>query len=191
MTMPMNVKDYVKIYDVLDKKECKKIVTSLNKIDDWKNHSYYDVNKNVSQTFDDDFKICYALKDETKMLMDKLWHIVNMYIRFDLSFCQPWYDNWSGYSQIRWNRYDTGTRMQVHCDHIQSMFDGTHKGIPTLSLLGALNDNYKGGELVLWETDVIELKAGQVIIFPSNFMYPHKVNTITKGTRYSFVSWVW
>ena len=36
-----------------------------------------------------------------------------------------------------------------------------------------------------------KLNQGDVLIFPSNFLYPHKVNSIKKGTRYSFVSWVW
>mgnify|MGYP001213588018 CR=1 FL=1 len=33
------------------------------------------------------------------------------------------------------------------------------------------------------------LKKGDVVIFPSNFMYPHRVEKVTKGTRYSFVTW--
>jgi predicted 2-oxoglutarate/Fe(II)-dependent dioxygenase YbiX len=71
------------------------------------------------------------------------------------------------------------------------MFDGTIKGIPVLSILGALNDDYEGGELVFWESEKINLKAGEVMIFPSNFMYPHRVDEVKSGTRYSFVSWVW
>jgi hypothetical protein len=33
--------------------------------------------------------------------------------------------------------------------------------------------------------------TGDVIIFPSTFLYPHKVNEVKKGIRYSFVSWAW
>lgn len=29
-----------------------------------------------------------------------------------------------------------------------------------------------------------------IIIFPGVFLYPHKITPITKGTRHSFVSWV-
>jgi predicted 2-oxoglutarate/Fe(II)-dependent dioxygenase YbiX len=54
-----------------------------------------------------------------------------------------------------------------------------------------LNDDYEGGELVFWESETIKLKAGSIMIFPSNFMYPHKVMPVTKGTRYSYVSWAW
>ena len=37
----------------------------------------------------------------------------------------------------------------------------------------------------------IEFKQGDVVIFPSLFLYPHKVEPVTKGTRYSYISWVW
>ena len=71
------------------------------------------------------------------------------------------------------------------------MFDGQIKGIPTLSIVGCLNDNYDGGDFIMWEKEKINLKQGSVLIFPSNFMFPHRVNSIKKGTRYSFVSWVY
>jgi predicted 2-oxoglutarate/Fe(II)-dependent dioxygenase YbiX len=70
------------------------------------------------------------------------------------------------------------------------MFDGQRKGIPILSVLGALDDGYKGGEFVMWEDTVIDMPKGSVMVFPSNFMYPHKVNEITEGVRHSVVSWV-
>ncbi len=34
------------------------------------------------------------------------------------------------------------------------------------------------------------LKTGDMIIFPSNFLYPHQVMPVTKGERYSIVSWL-
>lgn len=70
------------------------------------------------------------------------------------------------------------------------MFDGNKKGIPILTVLGGLNDDYEGGELILCGEQV-ELKAGEVLVFPSNFLYPHEVKPVKSGTRYSFVSWVW
>jgi predicted 2-oxoglutarate/Fe(II)-dependent dioxygenase YbiX len=69
------------------------------------------------------------------------------------------------------------------------MFDGTRKGIPTLSIIGSLNSDYSGGEIVMFEDEIINLNAGDVMIFPSNFLYPHKINPVTTGVRYSFVSW--
>lgn len=191
MTMPRDLKDYVKFYDVLTKEECKNITSKLKKVKTWKMHSYHDVSTNTDISYEDDLSVCYELEEEKKMLMDKLWHSINRYIRTDMDFCGQWFNNWSGYSPLRWNRYNVGTNMKIHCDHISTLFDGNIKGIPTLTILGALNNNYRGGELIFWGDEEIKLEIGQVMIFPSTFMYPHQVNTITKGTRYSFVSWVW
>ena len=47
-----------------------------------------------------------------------------------------------------------------------------------------------GGEIVMCEDYEYKLKAGETIMFPSNFLYPHSIKKITKGTRYSMVSWV-
>jgi predicted 2-oxoglutarate/Fe(II)-dependent dioxygenase YbiX len=81
--------------------------------------------------------------------------------------------------------------MAEHCDHIHDMFDGHTRGIPILSIVGVLNEDYKGGEFVMFEDKIYELSAGDVIIFPSIFLYPHRVNPVTGGTRYSVVSWVY
>ena len=32
--------------------------------------------------------------------------------------------------------------------------------------------------------------VGDLIIFPSNFMFPHQVNKIKSGTRFALVTWV-
>ena len=91
-------------------------------------------------------------------------------------------------SQVRFNRYPVGTKMRTHCDHIQSLFDGKLKGIPIISIVGLLNDNYGGGAFMCRDKK-INLIRGDILLFPSNFMYPHEVKEITKGIRYSFVSW--
>lgn len=78
--------------------------------------------------------------------------------------------------------------MREHYDHIQSLFDGKLKGIPILSIVGLLNDNYEGGQFIIRGNEV-KLTRGDILLFPSNFMYPHEVKDVTKGVRYSFVSW--
>jgi hypothetical protein len=93
------------------------------------------------------------------------------------------------FSQPMVNKYDSGTQMLSHYDHIYSLFNGTKKGIPVLSILGLLNDDFVGGEFVFWDDYIVPLKKGSIIIFPSLFLYPHKVNMVTTGERYSVVSW--
>ena len=191
MTMSMNVKDYMKIYDnFLDLDFCKTVVEEIQ-TNSWQKHTFYRAGSNDFISFDDDLAISYANSENGNIINKKIWSGIEQYIMKDFSSFRDWFNSWNGYSHLRFNKYDVGTKMKLHCDHIHSMFDGTRKGIPVLSILGALNDDYEGGDLVFWYSEKIELKAGQLMIFPSNFMYPHTVTTVTKGTRYSYVSWVW
>jgi len=64
----------------------------------------------------------------------------------------------------------------------------------TYSCIFLLNDDYEGGELVFkfpGEENLykINTKKNRIIIWPSNFLYPHSVLPVIKGTRYSVVSW--
>ena len=70
------------------------------------------------------------------------------------------------------------------------IFDGQEKGIPILSIVGVLNDNYKGGDFLM-RGKKIPFKTGDILIFPSTFLYPHVVKEVTEGTRYSFVAWAY
>ncbi len=188
--MSMNVRDYVKIYDFLDTKSCKNVVKKLKKID-WQTHQFYTPKQNTYVSYEKELSVAYSSIPEAEEINKKIWHSIDQYITKDCASMVEWFNGWNGYSQVRFNRYEKGTQMKLHCDHIHSMFDGNRKGIPFLSVLGALNDDYEGGELIFWQSERIELKAGQIMLFPSNFMYPHRVDEVTKGTRYSFVSWVW
>ena len=94
----------------------------------------------------------------------------------------------SKFSPIRFNRYVVGTMMREHYDHIHSIFDGKMKGVPIISIVANLNEDYEGAEFYCRGKE-IPLKTGDILLFPSNFMYPHEVKEATKGTRYSFVSW--
>ena len=94
-------------------------------------------------------------------------------------------------SEIRFNRYYVDQKMDMHFDHIKSLFDVTNPGIPALSFVGALNDDYEGGEFVFWKDHSLKLKKGEVLCFPSNFMYQHRVNPVLSGVRDTFVCWAW
>lgn len=87
------------------------------------------------------------------------------------------------------NRYEEGQFMETHVDHIHSIFDGNNKGIPAMTTLGILNDDFEGGEFVMYDEFTVDLNVGDILLFPSIFLYPHRVNKVTKGTRYSWISW--
>ena len=91
------------------------------------------------------------------------------------------------FSPPRINRYEVGTKMRKHYDHIHSLF-ADRKGIPILSFVGVFNDDYEGGKFIVRDKEFV-LKTGDILMMPSIFLFPHEVTEITKGTRYSFVSW--
>jgi predicted 2-oxoglutarate/Fe(II)-dependent dioxygenase YbiX len=98
----------------------------------------------------------------------------------------------SRFSSVRFNRYSPGQQMRKHHDHIHAIFDGQERGIPVLSLVGNLNDNYEGGELAFFEGDTrFALRTGDICMFPSSFLYPHEALEVTSGQRYSFALWAW
>jgi Rps23 Pro-64 3,4-dihydroxylase Tpa1-like proline 4-hydroxylase len=71
--------------------------------------------------------------------------------------------------------------------------DGVGEGTGTrrMTVSICLNDNYQGGDFTFFqEQTVYSLKKGDVLMFPSNFMYPHGVREITKGTRYQLITWL-
>lgn len=55
-----------------------------------------------------------------------------------------------------------------------------------LTVVCYFNDDYHGGEFVFLNFDVkIKPKAGQVLVFPSNFLFEHMVEPVKFGIRYS------
>ena len=95
------------------------------------------------------------------------------------------------FSTIRFNRYKPGQIMRQHHDHIHSLFDGNEKGIPVLSFVLNLNDDYRGADLYFWQDHVVPLGKGDIIMWPSLFLFPHGVTEARDGMRYSAVSWAW
>ena len=84
-------------------------------------------------------------------------------------------------------KYGKGGHYKFHTDH--------NLNIPReFSCIFLTNDNYEGGELVFKypnseDTTKIDKKKNRIIIWPSNFLYPHSVFPVTKGERYSVVAW--
>lgn len=192
--MKKNLSDYVKHYkSFINNDLCTKTITELNKLDNssWNEHHFFDYIKNeyVKKSENQELSTTISEKISTKeIIMKELWKAIYDYI-YNLQF--HWFINWQGYTSIRFNKYIKNKKMEEHCDHIHDIFDGKINGIPILSVLGILNDNYKGGEFVMFKNKKIKLLKGDLLIFPSIFLYPHKVEPVKKGTRYSFISWVY
>jgi hypothetical protein len=191
--MKKYLKDYIYKSSFLDKQFCNETIAGLQKIkkSNWQEHTFSNPKDKtlIKLSNNNELDILYSNEiKNTEIIMRDLWYQINNYIK-NLNF--PWFDGWNGYTHIRYNKYIENKKMALHCDHIPSIFDGERKGIPILSCLGVLNDDYEGGEFIMFDDYKIKLKQGDLLIFPSNFMYPHKVDPVKKGTRHSYISWVY
>ena len=187
-----NLKDYILLLDNwIPKSVLNKTLKELPKNKSWEQHTYTDSKtlKAKQRNGDKELDICYGENlTYVRKLHDLTWKALEKYILVD-KIGGDKFKGWSGFSPIRFNRYDKDQIMSKHIDHIVSLFPGNPRGIPILSILSLLNDNYQGGEFIMFDDYEIKLKAGDLLIFPSVFLYPHLVKPITKGIRYSFVSW--
>lgn len=83
---------------------------------------------------------------------------------------------------INFVKYNPGQHFQVHTDSGFSYFC-------TLSSVGWFNDDYEGGELWFPYLNLkFKPQKGDVIFFPSTYIYAHGSMEVTKGTKYSAVT---
>jgi hypothetical protein len=73
--------------------------------------------------------------------------------------------------------------------HFQEHHDNGYSYNCVVSLVAYPNDDYEGGELYFRLQNLnIKPRAGDLFIFPSNYMYPHRAMPVTSGTKYSIVT---
>jgi hypothetical protein len=78
-------------------------------------------------------------------------------------------------------RYGAGEYFKPHSD------DGEPYRC-TVSAVGYPNDDYEGGELYFVFFDTIyKAKAGDLVIFPSSYVYAHEAMPVHSGIKYSLV----
>jgi len=83
---------------------------------------------------------------------------------------------------INFVRYNPGQHFAVHADHGFSY-------TCTVSSVIYLNDDYEGGELWFPYLNInFKPQAGDIILFPSTFIYAHASLKVTSGTKYSAVT---
>lgn len=86
----------------------------------------------------------------------------------------------TGYGLLRYNEG------QFYLQHTDS-FKSQQRSVSCSFLL---NDDYVGGEFAFFNREImIRGKKGSIIMFPSNFMFPHEIMPVISGTRYSIITW--
>lgn len=190
--MSLNLEDYIKVYEnFIPKDVCRNILGELDKVV-WQQNLFYDPEtKELNPPEPDGYENCSMyigdLNEQHAVVLDMFWKAIHKYM---VELNKECFHSWRGFSIPRYNRYEEGQGMKKHCDHIHNLFDGEIKGVPILSVLAALNDDYEGGEFIMFDDHKIDLKVGSIMVFPSIFLYEHEVKPVTKGVRHTCVSWV-
>ena len=181
---------YTKLYKrVVPHEICDQTIKEMDTIE-FQEHNFYNAKtgENKPRSGSQELSMSWG-NVSTKIKLNKF--VDDVAYKYVQDLKMPWFTEYQGYSHVRFNKYAEKKKMALHADHIHSRFDGERKGIPILSVLGVLNDDYKGGEFIVFDDYVVPFKKGDICVFPSVFLFPHKVEPVTKGTRYSYISWVW
>jgi predicted 2-oxoglutarate/Fe(II)-dependent dioxygenase YbiX len=186
----------VKLDNWIDPDTCRRAVAAVETAK-WQPHTYSfgtSADAPDPQSLSGEQELDVATKGDPE-ISAAIMRKVAMATRFYTAAMQfPWMAAPTNHSDVRYNRYGPGQLMLEHCDHIHTLFDGNgagEGGIPVLSCLTLLNSDYEGGELFFWQDEMIEMSVGTTIVFPSVFLFPHRVEPVRSGFRYSCISWAW
>lgn len=191
--MNKNLESYIKVYrKAIPEDVCKSTIEEIEANKQYFLEHGYDNERDSSIIkHDNELFVVYADKitKNTGNVSFYVHKAVEKYILEDLNF--SWFKGWEGFTLPRYNIYVEGSEMRTHCDHIHNMFTGERRGIPKLTVVGNLNSNFSGGKFVMFDDTEYNFETGDIVVFPSLFLFPHKVTKVDSGTRYSFASWVW
>lgn len=95
-------------------------------------------------------------------------------------------------------KYEPGDYYREHTDDPEKVEVDENGNLKPSSLIKRkvtfivqLNEDFEGGGLSFFDdTHRIEVKKGSVILFPSNYLFPHQALPVTKGVRYSLITWI-
>ena len=185
----MYLTDFILKKKIFSTKFCNKVIEEI-KNKNWQKHAWYDpVSEFSYSNTDKELDVLPVSISQQEKFMPFMIEITKEYNeKFSIKKNKKTVNLIHKFTEIRFNRYCEGTVMKEHYDHIYHIFDGENKGIPVLSYVGNLNEDYIGGNLTICGIPM-NLKTGDICIFPSCFLYPHEVTEVKKGIRYSFVSW--
>ena len=147
--MKTTIQDYIYIQpNFFNTKFCNKVLKEVKTLNFTPN-LFYNPNNDVStdRSGETESLMSSELIPSNDLLLKQLWIGIKNYYTYINS---PYFTRWQGFSQPRYNKYLAGKEMVFHADHVQSLFDGDRKGIPILSVVGLLNNNFKGGNFILY-----------------------------------------
>jgi hypothetical protein len=96
---------------------------------------------------------------------------------------QYWGVGICSYEAFNFVKYDgPGTHFKIHADHGPTY-------VCTISVLAYLNDEFEGGETYFPRMDGLSIKpkAGDIVVFPSTYIYEHASQDMLSGVKYVVV----
>jgi hypothetical protein len=187
----MEIKNFIKIYDEVVPYNC---ICNLIRFANLSKFNVTKVGGGEKSRVDFNIRRTYALplsniSDSLSMVhwFNLLFGVFNKYLteyQKDLKIIDYSYEK---IFDIEILKYENTGFYNWHTDHFAN--------IPrTMSCILLLNNDYEGGNLCFRNPDgsgewEVEVKPNRMIIWPSNFLYPHTVKPVTKGKRYSVVAW--
>lgn len=157
-------------------------------------HEYFKWNEAMvgHNTSMPEYRDCFDLKVGPKHwehLPESLLEIKKVYEDYNnvLETCLADYESRYNFKMefmeaINFVKYNPGQHFQVHTDSGFSYFC-------TLSSVGWFNDDYEGGELWFPYLNLkFKPQKGDVIFFPSTYLFAHGSMEVTSGTKYSAVT---
>jgi len=186
-TFSRNIEDYVVVLEnAVPEELCDQILNEYRDGNDWypstisSGTSNKDVRNNdiigisIAEVIDRNYEV-------RKELDTKIFNCTNKAINeYNKKFPLAMIQQDTGYDLLR---YKTGGFYVEHTDSFMQQPRAVSCSI-------ALNNDYEGGEWAFWNREkTYNVKKGSIIMFPSNFMYPHEIMPVTSGTRYSIITW--
>lgn len=92
-------------------------------------------------------------------------------------------------------KYSEGSSLGLHCDNDVNYKPGYEPDFQlglrhVLAAITYLNDDFDGGKMWFPYAAIrYTPEAGDVLLFPANFLCVHEVEEITRGTRYSYLEY--
>ena len=176
----------------IDKNQCISVMNSLDNLERDDSAPYTDglLNDDADTYFDPNIKYIDNVRD--RIFVDGLKEYASRVRSFNWSY----YDTKSFHcSEMIIRRYNVESQFKYHHDDIiGEIFPHwflRRQNILTCNFYFSDAKDSEGGDLVFTCGKKFHPSMGDIIIFPSNWMFYHEVQKITKGKRYSGTVWLY
>ena len=188
--------DLVQAVDCLTKDELDLVLDFINTEVEWEVTTVFrsggdtgesDVRTGTRFCMDDEHPVTEVMHQAmNRALMNYADEIVNISDAFYNYPTPGSYATTSYREGIQLLKYEEGQYYRKHID-IAPWKDSPefHR---TFSIVLYLNDTFEGGR-TMFPHRGFKPKAGQALIFPSNWCFPHECETVTSGTKIAAVTW--